>query len=174
MRRPAALALLLCLILLAGCSQLSVRHMKRMPWVVNSPQALEMKYWRFHFESMPLPGKFGVRGTAYPLSRNLPEWAERIDTLWLAAYLSDSQGRVLAKDLQVYLPRPLDPVNGVPFEFILEPHDLGRAGQLYLTFGYRMELTPEPGDEAAQGPDATAGEEGRDGFFAFEGPLTPF
>ncbi|MBG0775054.1 MAG: hypothetical protein H0S85_01295 [Desulfovibrionaceae bacterium] len=167
------------LLVASGCSQLSVRHLNRNPWVVNTGQTLDMKFWRFDYEAVPFRNSFGVRGVARPRADRLPEWASWVEELWLAAYLSDSQGRVVAKDLLVSLPKPLSPETGVPFEFILEPEDLGDAGPLFLTFGYRMVLTP-----GAKGPDAKpeanakqeAGAKGdkRKVFFANEGALTRF
>jgi hypothetical protein len=163
--RLRLLALLLAAALLpglsAGCSHLSVRHMNRQPWSVGTPQSLEMKYWRFEYETVPLHDKFGIRGVAYPVTGQIPDWAAWVDELWLAAYLSDSRGRVIAKDLSVYLPRPLQPSRGVGFEFILQPEDLGRAGHLYVTFGYRMVLTESAEPDGEHQP-----------FFANEGALS--
>ena len=52
-------------------------------------------------------------------------------------YLSDSTGRVLAKDVHVLLPRELTPDTTIPFEFILKPEELGGSQQLFVSFGYR-------------------------------------
>ena len=147
-RQSAALArirlaavLVVLLFVAGGCSHLSVRHLNRKPWVVNQPQTLETKFWRFTFESVPMPDRYGVRGVAYPRVDKLPEWARWAEELWFEAYLSDDRGKVIAKDIHVSLPRALDPERGVAVEFVLEPEDLGGSGPLYVTFGYRMVLT---------------------------------
>ncbi len=135
--------MLLCLtaVLATACATQSVGHLNRNPWLVNTPQTLEMEYWSFKYTSVPLTSRFGLSGTAYPILDKVPASLDTLEELWLAAYLSDAQGRIVAKDLRVYLPRELKGDSGVDFEFILEPEDVGRSGPLYVTFGYRMVLS---------------------------------
>ena len=166
-RRPwlAPIALLLAGAFLASaCSHLSVRHLNRKPWVVNQRQSLETKFWRFAFESIPLEDGYGIRGVAYPLPEKLPPWATWAEELWFEAYLCDNQGTVIAKDIHVSLPRPLDPQRGVDVEFILKPEDLGSAGPLHVTFGYRL--------LASEGPPAGATPGSRPPFLAIERAMT--
>jgi len=136
----AFLALVFLSLLLGGCSHLSVKHLNRRPWVLEAGQELKMKYLRFEFQVLPMKDRFGVRGTAYPLDV-IPGWGEWIRDLWLEAYLSDADGRVMARDLHVYLPKKLDYEKGLEFEFILKPEELGSGGELFITFGYRMVLS---------------------------------
>jgi hypothetical protein len=70
---------------------------------------------------------------------------------------------VLAKDLRLYLPTSLDHDKGVPFEFHLTPESLGSSGPLYISFGYRMELTAQKNTMGAQGTSQV--------FFASQGAL---
>lgn len=162
-RQTAIAALLLVMIGACGCAHQSVRHMPRKPWMVRESQSLTTRFWRFDYESAPLGGKYGVYGAAYPERDDIPDWATWIEELWLAAYLSDSLGRVIAKDLRVYVPKPLDARTGVSFEFILTPEELGQ-GSLYVTFGYRMMLSD--GADRAEPPSEPRV------FFASEGALT--
>ncbi len=167
---PPTVRRCLCLLALAllvlSCSQASVRHMKRQPWRINETQTLDMKFWSFRYESIALRDKLGLKGTAWPVMKILPPWATRIEELWIAAYLSDSLGRVLAKDVHVLLPRDLDQHNGIPFEFILEPQDIGSSEQLFVTFGYRMTLSDgKSGTSQAGNPNV---------FFANEGAVLQF
>ncbi|EPR41930.1 putative lipoprotein [Desulfovibrio sp. X2] len=153
-RPRAALALALLLLaagLLTGCAHMSVRHLARTPWTMGQQEEVTLKYWRFVFVTTPETDRFRVRGTAYPLTEDLPKWADWIDELWLSAYVADKNGGVVTDDLRVYLPGPFDPTKGVPFDFTLKPDRL-ESGQLFITFGYRMALgqgkpadgTPDP------------------------------
>ncbi len=144
---------------------MSAKHLDRAPWLVNTRQSLQANYWRFEFEASPMKDRFGVSGNAYPSMDKIPEWAGWIEELWLMAYLCDSRGRVIAKDLQVTAQLLLTPAEGVRFTFVLQPEDLGRQGQLYLSFGYRMVLA-----ENRRTPDTAQGE--ANVFFANEGALT--
>lgn len=135
-------ALLVVLALAVGCTHLSVKHLNRRQWVLDTRQTLEMKYWRFEYTATGKKDHFLLAGTAYPLDTYIPDWAMWIDDLWMAAYLSDAQGMVLARDLRVFNPQNLDYGKGVPFEFRLKPEHLAGSGDLYVTFGYRMRLIP--------------------------------
>ncbi|WP_319530694.1 hypothetical protein [uncultured Cohaesibacter sp.] len=178
--RPVLACLLALVLLAAGCSYMSVRHLKRVPFTVDGEQTLTMKFWRFSYRSMPLTAKYGVVGVAFPVAKALPEWATTIDELWLAAYLCDEHGRVIARDksLIIRLSRLLDPRQGVPFEFILEPEDLPGPGPLFVTFGYRVVVSDGTG--VPGGPAPTDAAPPKDApakprvFFAKEGALTLF
>lgn len=153
-------------VFLSSCSHTSVRHLNRAPWGTGKTQTLEMKFWRFDYKAMPVEDSFGIRGTAFPNSANVPDWPKHIDELWLAVYLSDLTGKVIAKDVHVLLPRPLNRGAGVDFEFLLKPEDLGGTHKLFVTFGYRMVLSDRsPGEGEAAAPKV---------FFAHEGALERF
>ncbi|MGE4296385.1 MAG: hypothetical protein AB7E47_00025 [Desulfovibrionaceae bacterium] len=185
--RLALASLLVLALVAAGCSSMSVRHLKRQPFTFEGEQTLTMKFWRFSYRSMPLSAKYGVVGMAFPVAQALPEWATTIDELWLAAYLCDEHGRVIARDksLIIRLSRVLDPRQGVPFEFILEPEDLPGPGPLFVTFGYRVVVSEGAQSAPTEAPAAVPAS--RDGagkpqaapakprvFFAKEGALTLF
>lgn len=166
-----AIATLAGILLLAGCAQLNVGHLERKPWRLQQQETLSLQFWRFEYQPHPKEERYEVLGRAYPLTKGLPEWATHIEELWFAVYLNDSRGRVLAKDVQVLPPNDLTPdvvEEGLPFHFALQPEDIGQSGPLFVTFGYRMVLTPPPGvaasDEAQKEPRV---------FFANEGALSP-
>lgn len=169
MNRPCLALFSALALLLAGCAQLNVRHLERQPWQPHEKKSLLLEFWRFDYEPMAQTDKYGVSGRAYPITKGLPEWATHIDELWFAVYLNDSPGRVLAKDVQVMPPADLTPEilnRGIPFSFTLRPEDIGQSGQLYVTFGYRMVLTP-PKNAAPKKPSAQPRV-----FFANEGALS--
>jgi hypothetical protein len=169
-------AVLLCgvvcaAVLLAGCSHMSVKHLNRQHWTLESGQSLPMKFWRFDYAVVPLENRFAVRGTAFPVQDAIPRWAEYIGDLWFSAYLSDKEGHVVASDLRVFQPSKLDRAQGVDFEFVLKPDTLETDDELYITFGYRMKLTANRFDDVNKSPgDPTGGEV----FFASEGALTRY
>ncbi|SMP72843.1 hypothetical protein SAMN06295888_11944 [Desulfonatronum zhilinae] len=170
-RFPLALILL---VFLTGCSYSSVGHLQRQPWVLNAEQQLEMRFWRFSYVAESFGGQYRVKGRATPKTESLPADLGWIEDLWLAAYLSDDQGRVLAQDLRVYSSLPLDPDQGVSFTFTLRPDRLNRTASLQITFGYNMTLTPDEHYMAQETPEKKhAGERGAV-FFAHEGALTRF
>ncbi len=166
---PALLATLAALLLLVACSQMSVGHLNRQPWELETARALPMKFWRFDYAITPVGDHFAVRGTAFPVLENLPPWARRVDDIWFAAYLSDKAGTVLAQDLRVFEPGPLDVSSGISFAFLLRPDSLPTQGDLFITFGYRMKLTP-PTEDGKPAPAPAPG----DVFFASEGAMTRF
>jgi hypothetical protein len=169
--RPALLGLaaLAVLVALAGCSHLSARHLHRQPWVLNVPQSLAMTYWTFDFEAVPSSGKFTVRGEARPRREAVAPDLDRVDDLWLAAYLCDAKGRVLTKAIAFNDPATLDFGRPVPFSFTLSPKDV-EGGPLFIAFGYRMVLSSSHG-----APTGPAGETRRtEPFFASEGAVTRY
>jgi hypothetical protein len=140
------------LMLLAACAHLSVVHLDKKQWIQGQAESLAMRYWIFDYDSRVENNRLVISGTARPVPGSIPTWANWIQDLWMQAYLSDDHSKVLAKDLRLYLPMDLDPEKGVPFEFHLTPESLGTSGPLYISFGYRMELTPgrshpSPGQE---------------------------
>lgn len=139
-------------VLLAGCSQMSVRHLDRAPWSTGGNETLSLKFWRFEYAVEPQADRFRITGRAYPVKETLPEWVDWIDELWMAAYISDASGKVLADDLHVYLPGPLDAAKGVPIDFTLKPGRI-EDGRLFLTFGYRMALGRGKSSGAAPDPN---------------------
>lgn len=165
-----SIVVLLALVLL-GCSYASVGHLQRQPWALNSQQELDMRFWRFSFMATSASGSYTVAGRALPLTAHLPAEATWIEDLWLAAYLCDDQGRVLAQDLTVFSGLPLDPEEGVPFQFSLKPDQLNRSASLQITFGYNMTLSRQDAD-ADHEKQESADTQGKEGvFFAHEGAL---
>lgn len=154
-------------LLLAACSTLTVRHLARSPWSVAPGQSLEMKYWRFAYDVVQLPGQYGITGRALPTAE-VPEWAAFASELWFEAYLCDEAGHVLARDSRVYPARPLDRTAGVQFEFILKPFPpRGRDAGLFVTFGYSMNAADRPArDPSGAAPSRV--------FFASESALSRF
>jgi hypothetical protein len=156
-------ALVLLTLLVASCAHLSVVHLDKKPWTLGQQETLAMRYWEFSYTSRLEDNKLVVTGTARPVTGAVPEWATWIQDLWMQIYLSDDQSRVLAKDLRLYLPTQLDHAKGVPFEFHLTPQSLGSSGPLYISFGYRMELTAEKSTLGLNSKDQV--------FFASQGAL---
>ncbi len=165
-------AALLLLVFSAGCSHLSARHLERKPWLADSRQELSSRFWNFSFQGMLLEDGYGVRGEAAPTTQGIPEWADWIEELWFEAYLCDSQGRVIARDIRVIPPRPLAQSNPIAFEFLLKPEELARPGPLYVAFGYRMVLAhpPSSGEKPAEAGNGEAPES----FFVTEKALLRF
>lgn len=133
------LAVLLAMAL-GGCGHQSVRHLSRNPWTFDTDQVLNTKFWRFEYEIVPMYDRFGVRGRAFINKKALPENYRWMEDMWFSAYLSDKKGKVLAHDIRVFLPRALDPGQGIDFEFVLKPTSV-ESGPLFISFGYRMVLT---------------------------------
>ncbi|MDY0226905.1 hypothetical protein SAMN04488082_12110 [Desulfomicrobium apsheronum] len=163
MRPRLILSLVIAVLLLTGCAHLSVVHLDKNPWTLGQQETLVMRYWEFNYTSRLEDNRLIVSGTAIPVAGAIPEWATWIQDLWMQIYLSDDQSRVLAKDLRLYLPTSLDHEKGVPFEFHLTPESLGSSGPLYISFGYRMELTAEKNTLGAAGTSQV--------FFASQGAL---
>jgi len=167
-----SLFLLLVTLSVTGCSYTSVGHLQRQPWILNAEQHLEMRFWNFFYVAESLDGHYRIIGRALPRGENIPESQEWIEDLWLAAYLSDDQGRVLAQDLQVISGISLDLNQGVPFTFSLRPNRLNRTASLQITFGYTLTLTPHESFMKLQASEGKQ-ENGRNAvFFAHEGALT--
>jgi hypothetical protein len=145
---------------LAACSQLNVSHLARDPWVVNVEQNATMKFWRFSYRIVPMRDQFGVRGEASILKDAVPERVDYIEDMWLACYLSDQDGDVLAQDIRVFAPRSLEEARDIDFDFILKPAHI-ESGPLYISFGYRMVMASDPTGNAVDLP-----------FFASEGALS--
>lgn len=168
--------LIVCCMMLAcllfGCSYASVGHLQRQPWVLNTPQELEMRFWTFSFIAESSEGHYVLKGFAQPRTEALPEGLTWIDDLWLAAYLSDDRGRVLAQDLQVFSALPLQAgQGGVTFSFTLKPDQLSKSAPLEVTFGYNMTLTPHKDYMVTDAPKKPADDK-TNVFFAHEGALT--
>ena len=163
MRRYLPLGLVLLSLLMAACAHLSVVHLDKKPWTLGQQDALAMRYWEFSYTSRMEDNRLIVMGTAMPVAGAIPPWANWIQDLLMQVYLSDDQSRVLAKDLRLYLPTALDREKGVPFEFHLTPQSLGSSGPLYISFGYRMELTAEKSTQGASAQSQV--------FFASQGAL---
>ena len=158
--------------MLIGCSYSSVGHLQRHPWILNSEQQLEMRFWKFTYTAQSAHGRYTLAGRAEPVLQNLPSDLHWIEDLWLAVYLSDDQGRVLAQDLTVFSNLALDSGQGIPFTFSLRPDQLSRSSPLQITFGYNMTLTPHEHYLAEELPAKQRAGQRTRVFFAHEGALT--
>ena len=152
-------SVIVCLGLLAGllaaCSHQSVRHLDRQPWVLNATRSLEMNYLRFSYRCNRTPDGLEISGRAFPLHEAIPDWASWTQDIWLGAYLSDKEGRVLAKQINILSPQPYAPESGYSFQFLLRPQDMGGPGPVFITFGYRLVLSDRhPGEQGAASDDA--------------------
>ncbi|MGE4556838.1 MAG: hypothetical protein AB7D07_08430 [Desulfovibrionaceae bacterium] len=154
-----ALACLLGMVAgICACSQLNVGHLERAPWAINVDQELSMQFWTFHYRIVPMRDQFGVKGQASIIKDAIPRKMVYIEDMWLACYLSDEDGRVLAKDIHVFAPRSAQEGERLSFDFILRPEHI-EAGPLFISFGYRMVMTSAPDPEEMP-------------FFASEGALS--
>ncbi len=160
----AASAGLACLLLLAAglfaCTRLNVEHLEKNPWLVNAEQNMTMQFWAFDYRIVPMRDQFGVRGRASIQQAAVPERVDYIEDMWLACYLSDREGDVLAQDIRVFAPRSTQEAEDIDFDFILKPEHI-EAGPLFISFGYRMVMTSDPSGNAEELP-----------FFASEGALS--
>lgn len=131
-----------------------------------------MKFCRFEFTGIRVGERYGLKGAAYPLTENLPSWAGNLESLTLTAYLKDRNGAVLASDAREYLPMPVDPKNGIPFDFFLDPGKAPSSSELSVSFGYRAMFTSKAKAGRSAGVSATI--PGGDVFFAEEGALIKY
>ena len=131
---------LLGVLLLAGCSGLSVRHLPSNPWKNEASQSIQMRYLVFQYQVIPVGNELGIVAEAYPVIDKLPDWASWYGEIGLSVYVSDERGRVLASQDITLVPRPLNREAGLPLDVSL---DLGtnRYQPLYVSFGYRLVLT---------------------------------
>jgi hypothetical protein len=143
-----------------ACSQLNVGHLERDPWAINVDQSLSMQFWTFHYRVVPMRDQVGVKGEASIIEDAVPRKMAYIEDMWLACYLSDQDGRVLAQDIHVFAPRSAQEGERLAFDFILRPEHI-EAGPLFISFGYRMVMTCDPTGKAEEMP-----------FFASEGALS--
>lgn len=131
-----------------------------------------MKFCRFEFTGVQAGSRYGLKGAAYPLVENLPAWAENLESLTLSAYLKDRNGAVLASDVKEYLPMPVDPKNGVAFDFFLDPGKAQPSSGLSVSFGYRAMFTSKA--KAGRSTGAVATIPDGEVFFAEEGALIKY
>lgn len=157
-----------------GCSHQSVRHLKRQPWRLNKSQLLEMKYLQFQYVCTQTQKGLKVQGNAYPKDKNIPTWADWTNEIWLGAYLSDEDGKVIAKNIKILPPQKLIREKGYPFAFTLCPQSMGSSGPIYITFGYRLVLTREKMSSSEYINLNNKQESKKDIFFASESALTTF
>lgn len=164
---------LLAAVLLTGCTYQTVSHLKRQPWTTDQTQVLDMDYLRFEYMASSQDDGLRMIGAAHPKPGPIPGWAEWIDDLWVATYLSDAKGRVLARKITVISDKELDFHKGIEFDFKLEPDDVGHPGPVFVSFGYRMVLTAFPYAAAGTGGVGQLDTE-KDVFFASESALSRF
>jgi len=149
--RRALLAILAVMFFVAGCAELTARHLDSRHWDPQAQQALDMRHWRFVFASVPTRDSYGVKGTASPLVDTLPAWVDRVQELTLTAYLRDVDGNVLAQDEKTYLPMSLADAKAVAFDFFLAPTAKRPDTSLSISFGYRAVFTSTAAVRAASG-----------------------
>lgn len=136
----------------AGCAKLSASHLQLKPWADGSSQKLNAKFLHFDFQTLPQGDKYEVKGAAWPVRENLPEWADTVENLSITAYLCDENGNVLAisgKNFQVQK----IPASGFSFDLLLKPGTLASGGY-FVTFGYRCMFTaskPSPAGSPGSG-----------------------
>ncbi|MFW5819179.1 MAG: hypothetical protein ACOCVE_04980 [Desulfovermiculus sp.] len=156
----------------SSCATQNVRHLKQQPWSLDEPQSMQTNYLRFDFLCSQDPGGLKVQGAAYPLEDGpIPDWAIWARDLWLGAYLSDRSGQVLAQEVRILPPQLLTQLHPIRFDFALEPHSMGEPGPVFISFGYRLVLSSEPGSSPSR--DKDSGQESPV-FFASESALTRF
>ncbi|WP_459934581.1 hypothetical protein [Fundidesulfovibrio butyratiphilus] len=165
LKRRLGVILLLAL-LVGGCATLHTGHLRRTPWS-EGKQQIATKFFRFEYQGIPLSEQYGVKGQAFPLRENLPPWADAVETLSIVVYLSDDEGKVLAKDQKSYLPRRLGQT-GIPFDFFLKCKTL--PGQkLFVSFGYRSMFVASKPPKTPTGQHGGGNISGQYVFFASEG-----
>jgi hypothetical protein len=132
-----------------------------------------MKYLNFQYKCKQFGSQLRVFGTALPKDKSIPQWACWTREIWLGAYLSDQDAKVIAKKILILPPQRFDPAHGFPFQMTLQPHDMGSPGPLFITFGYRLVLTDHSSDATSQEQDKTCPSK-EHVFFASESALTKF
>lgn len=134
------LFLLMGMLLLAGCSGQTVRHLPSNLWKTEQPQKLQMRYLSFEYQVVRMEDGLGIVAEAYPVISRLPDWASWYGEISLSIYVADEQGKVLASQDTVLVPRPLQREASLPIE---ARFDLGTNSQqpLFVSFGYRLVLT---------------------------------
>ena len=134
-------------LLLVACSGLSIRHLPSNSWKNEPSQTLQMRYFSFQYQVIPMGNELGVVAEAYPVVENIPDWASWYGEIRLSVYISDADGRVLAAQDVDMFPRPLNREGGIPVEVRL---DLGtnRYQPLFVSFGYHLVLM----DARPEGP----------------------
>lgn len=145
------LAILAVVCVVAGCAELTARHLDSRHWNPQARQTLDMRHWRFDFISVPTRDSYGVKGTATALADTLPAWVDRVQELTLTAYLRDAAGTVLAQDEKTYLPMSLADAKAVSFDFFLVPRMKRPDTSLSVSFGYRTVFTSTAAVRAAAG-----------------------
>ena len=128
------------LILLTGCSHLSVKHLPRNQLVPNQTDVISLDFWDFHYLARVEGDRYSVTGKALPNTKVWPGLAQWFQDLDFFAYISDEQGIVLARDRNSYLVRRMVP-EGVDFSFAIPLEAVPSDKEAFLTFGYRMSLT---------------------------------
>jgi hypothetical protein len=141
----------LILICLCGCSTLSVSHLHRSPWIPGEQGQVDMTFFRFSYDMVPLNGKVGVRAVASLKEAAVPEWVNWVDRLGFTLYLTDKEGHVYASAPVSLLPRTRHDCSHIPFEQVLSTEDL-QYGDIYVTFGYVLEGYESKVKEGGKGP----------------------
>ena len=80
---------LLGVLLLAGCSGLSVRHLPSNPWKNEASQNIQMRYLAFQYQVIPVGNELGIVAEAYPVIDKLPDWASWYGEIMLSVYVSE-------------------------------------------------------------------------------------
>lgn len=165
MCRIVALSVLLAI--LSGCSPMSVKHLPQNSFQPDQTQTLSMQFLDFKYSSALENGNYTVKGIAFPNTKALPGWGEWLHDFSLSAYLSDADGKVVAKDLVSYPVQKVSP-EGVQFSFSMPQKTIPPDREIFVSFGYRMSVTPG----RYQVPDVRRPLTGEtDTFTAIEGAL---
>ncbi len=131
-----------CLVwLIAGCTASSVAHLDSNPLSFDREEQLSMRYWEFEYVTKVDNDQYLLQGKARLQDEGLPGVGEWIHNLRLSAHLSDEEGRVLASDSRAYSTRKRKPQTEVMFDFSFHPEHLPASQDIFVTFGYSMQLT---------------------------------
>ncbi|WP_031385680.1 lipoprotein [Desulfonatronum thiodismutans] len=163
-----SLIFLCFLILLTGCSHLSVKHLPRNQLLPNQTDVISLDFWNFQYMARMEGDRYSVTGKALPNTTVWPGWAEWFQDLDFFAYISDEQGVVFARDHNSYLVRRMDP-KGVDFSFAIPLKAVPSDKDVFLTFGYRMRLTQGEFQAVPRREESLSGEV--DVFSAQQGPV---
>jgi hypothetical protein len=164
---PAALLALLALGLGAACARLSVSHLETRPLAAGSNGTVTMRYFSFTYATAFEDGAYNLRGLARPVPAALPGWADRLESLTIAAYVSDAAGHVVAQGEKTYPGLALGPDAAEPFAFRLLPGGAAPPGGLSVSFGYKAVFGSSAARQTLPGMAPPPGSV----FFAGEGAL---
>lgn len=166
-----SLILLSFLVVLTGCSHLSVKHLPRNQLLPNQTDVVSLDFWDFQYVAQVEGDQFQIAGRALPNTRVWPGMAVWFQDLDISTFLSDAQGVVLASQRISYPVQRMTP-EGVAFSFVIPFETIANESfsveeDVYVTFGYRMRLTetrfqgvPLRGDSFSRDVDVFSAQKG--------------